>query len=68
MFVLYSFFFILNLKIAFFDGASTGDLTSRLGENTRAMVNPIQTMLSTLLSSFFSLIGGLVMCLNTSWR
>eukprot|EP01127_Copromyxa_protea_P014688 TRINITY_DN4142_c0_g1_i3.p1 TRINITY_DN4142_c0_g1~~TRINITY_DN4142_c0_g1_i3.p1 ORF type:complete len:887 (+),score=187.45 TRINITY_DN4142_c0_g1_i3:40-2700(+) len=59
---------ILRQDIAFFDGTSTGDLTSRLGQNTNAVVDPIQSMLNTLLSSLIKLGGGLVMCLLTSWR
>eukprot|EP01123_Difflugia_compressa_P012228 TRINITY_DN5157_c0_g1_i1.p1 TRINITY_DN5157_c0_g1~~TRINITY_DN5157_c0_g1_i1.p1 ORF type:complete len:555 (-),score=88.05 TRINITY_DN5157_c0_g1_i1:15-1595(-) len=59
---------IIMQDMAFFDGSNTGDLTSRLSQNTTAMIAPAQSMLSTLLSSFISLLGGLVMCLYTSWR
>jgi len=54
--------------IAFFDGTTTGELTSRLGTDTNAMVSPIRSALAIFLTSSFSLIGGLIMCLNTSWR
>eukprot|EP01126_Amoeba_proteus_P067528 TRINITY_DN9992_c0_g2_i5.p1 TRINITY_DN9992_c0_g2~~TRINITY_DN9992_c0_g2_i5.p1 ORF type:complete len:835 (-),score=170.10 TRINITY_DN9992_c0_g2_i5:103-2607(-) len=59
---------ILKQDIAFFDGVPTGDLTSRLGNNTSSMVAPVQSLLSSLLSSLIQLVGGLVMCLWTSWR
>uniref|UniRef100_A0A6B2L0F6 ABC transmembrane type-1 domain-containing protein n=1 Tax=Arcella intermedia TaxID=1963864 RepID=A0A6B2L0F6_9EUKA len=59
---------IIVQDMAFFDGSNTGDLTSRLSQNTTAMIAPAQTMLSTLLSSLIALIGGLVMCLYTSWQ
>jgi len=54
--------------MAFFDGSNSGDLTSRLSQNTNAMIAPAQTMISTLLSSIISLFGGLLMCIYTSWR
>lgn len=59
---------IIKQDVAFFDGSATGDLTSRLGENIRAMIAPIQSMMNTLLSSGFQLLGGLFMCMLTSWR
>jgi len=59
---------IMMQDMAFFDGSNTGDLTSRLSQNTSAMIAPAQSMLSTLLSSFISLFGGLIMCFYTSWR
>jgi len=59
---------IIVQDIAFFDGTTTGELTSRLGTDTNAMVSPIRSALAILLTSLFSLVGGLIMCLNTSWR
>jgi ABC-type multidrug transport system fused ATPase/permease subunit len=59
---------ILVQDIAFFDGMPTGQLTSRLTNDTNAMVSPLNTILNTLVSSGLLLIGGLVMCLWTSWR
>lgn len=59
---------IIVQDIAYFDGANSGDLTSRLSGDVYAMVQPVQSALATLLSSFVMLAGGLVMCLYTSWR
>ena len=59
---------IIVQDIAFFDGIRTGDLTQRLSGDTRAMVSPIQYVLSTLLSNIILLVGGVVMCFVTSWR
>lgn len=36
--------------IAFFDGTNTGQLTSRLANDASQMVNPMRTLLNTLLS------------------
>eukprot|EP00667_Euglena_gracilis_P002229 EG_transcript_2227 len=54
--------------IAFFDGTNTGQLTSRLANDASQMVNPMRTLLNTLLSNVLLLLGGLVMCFVTSWR
>ena len=54
--------------IAFFDGFPTGQLTSRLTQDTSAMISPLNTILNSMLSSLFLLVGGLFMCLYTSWR
>eukprot|EP01125_Pyxidicula_operculata_P018213 TRINITY_DN6461_c0_g1_i2.p1 TRINITY_DN6461_c0_g1~~TRINITY_DN6461_c0_g1_i2.p1 ORF type:complete len:857 (+),score=171.12 TRINITY_DN6461_c0_g1_i2:240-2810(+) len=59
---------VVMQDMAFFDGSNTGDLTSRLTQNTSAMISPVQTMLSTLLAALISLVGGLIMCIYTSWR
>ena len=54
--------------IAFFDGNNTGQLTSRMTSDAAAMVNPMRTLLNTLLANVMTLVGGLVMCFITSWR
>eukprot|EP01105_Mastigella_eilhardi_P021886 TRINITY_DN5337_c0_g1_i3.p1 TRINITY_DN5337_c0_g1~~TRINITY_DN5337_c0_g1_i3.p1 ORF type:complete len:644 (-),score=147.08 TRINITY_DN5337_c0_g1_i3:896-2827(-) len=59
---------IITQDIAFFDGTTTGDITSRLYGDSMAMVQPTQSVISTLVSSSISLVGGLIMCLYTSWR
>jgi ABC-type multidrug transport system fused ATPase/permease subunit len=56
------------LFIAFFDGNSSGQLTSRLTNDVSFMISPIQTMMSTLLSNVFLLVGGIALCFYTSWR
>lgn len=59
---------VMRQDIAFFDSASTGDLTSRLGGDVNATVSPVQKSMQTLLSCSLNLIFGLVMCFVTSWR
>lgn len=53
---------------AFYDGTTTGELTSRLSTDVYAMVAPCQTVLASFLSNFLQLGGGLVLCFITSWR
>ena len=52
--------------IAFFDGMPTGQLTSRLTNDTNAMISPLNTILNSLVSNLLLLFGGLVMCLYVS--
>ncbi len=59
---------IMIQDIAFFDGVTTGELTSRLTNDANAMVAPCQTVLSSFLSNAFSLFGGIFFCFYTSWR
>ena len=59
---------IISQDIAFFDGMRTGDLTQRLTGDVRAMVSPIQFVLSSTISNLILLVGGVVMCFITSWR
>lgn len=59
---------IVVQDIVYFDGVSTGELTSRLSSDTAAMTSPMQTVLSATLSNFLLLVGGFAMCLVTSWR
>lgn len=54
--------------IAFFDGMRTGDIQQRIQQDVSTMVTPIYTTLSTVLSNFTTLIGGVIMCFFTSWR
>ena len=51
-----------------FDGMRTGDLVQRLQGDTRAMIQPLPSTVSTLLSNLVLLVGGVVMCFYTSWR
>lgn len=59
---------IIVQDIAFFDGTTTGELTSRLSNDANAMVAPCQTVLSSFLQNLIGLVGGLFMCFYTSWR
>ena len=46
----------------------TGQLTSRLTNDTSGMVSPMTTLMNTILVNGINLIGGLGLCLYTSWR
>lgn len=59
---------IVVQDVAFFDGNSSGHLTSRLTNDVSFMVSPIQSMLGTLLSNSILLVGGMALCFSTSWR
>jgi ABC-type multidrug transport system fused ATPase/permease subunit len=59
---------IIVQDVAFFDGNSSGDLTSRLTNDVWFMVSPMQSMLGSLLSNSILLIGGIAWCFSTSWR
>lgn len=59
---------IVKQDVAYFDGAKTGDLMSRLSGDVSNLVSPIRTMLGTVLSSTILLFGGIALCFYTSWR
>jgi len=58
---------IIIQDIAFFDGNTSGQLTSRLTNDIGFMVTPIQSMLGTLISNSMLLFGGIVLSFTTSW-
>lgn len=59
---------LIRQDIAFFDGVMTGQLTSRMTNDVAAVVQPVRQLLNTVLSNILLLMGGLCMCLATSWR
>jgi ABC-type multidrug transport system fused ATPase/permease subunit len=59
---------IIVQDIAYFDATASGQLTSRLSGDVNAMISPVQSALASTVSSGFQLIGGLVMCISTSFR
>merc|ERR1711959_890193 len=59
---------ILIQDVAFFDGTTSGHLTSRLTNDVNMMMQPIQSSLSQLLQNLLMLIGGLLMCYYTSYQ
>eukprot|EP00808_Paulinella_micropora_P004913 g72239.t1 len=59
---------IISQDIAFFDGATTGELTSRLTGDVYFMVSPIRSMLASFLNNLIHLVGGAYMCFHTEWR
>ena len=54
--------------VAFFDGTTSGKLTSRLTNDIGMMLSPIQNTMSTLLYNIVVLFGGIVMCFYTSYK
>ena len=54
--------------MAFFDGTTSGHLTSRLTNDVNMMMQPIQSSLSQLLQNILMLFGGLIMCYYTSYQ
>jgi len=59
---------LLSQDIAFFDAASTGDLTSRLSYDVSTMLAPVQTLLSSVLENVVLLVGALAACFWQSWQ
>ena len=54
--------------VAFFDGTTSGHLTSRLTNDVNVMMEPIRSSLSTLLYNLITLVGGVTMCYVTSYQ
>eukprot|EP00038_Savillea_parva_P030911 m.81314 g.81314 ORF g.81314 m.81314 type:complete len:1003 (+) comp9403_c0_seq1:317-3325(+) len=59
---------VISQDVAYFDQARTGDLISRLSGDVSALVQPIQSMIGTVIASSIQLIGGIFMCFHTCWR
>jgi len=59
---------LIKQDIAFFDGTMTGQLTSRMTNDVAAVVQPVRQIMNTFLTAILRLIGGLFMCLLTSWK
>jgi ABC-type multidrug transport system fused ATPase/permease subunit len=54
--------------VAFFDATAVGSLTSRLSGDVNAMISPVQSALAATVSSGLQLVGGLILCIHTSFR
>ncbi|XP_024363403.1 ABC transporter B family member 25 isoform X2 [Physcomitrium patens] len=59
---------IVIQDIAYFDGTTSGELTSRLTNDVSSMAEPVNWMLSALLRNCLSLVGGFTMCFMISWK
>ncbi|CAK9204177.1 unnamed protein product [Sphagnum jensenii] len=59
---------IIIQDIAYFDGTTSGELTSRLTNDVASMAEPVNWMLSALLRNFLALGGGFLMCFIISWK
>jgi len=59
---------ILKQDIAYFDGANTGDLLSRLSYDVNNLTSPCNTVLSLASQNAAVIVGALFMCFYTCWR
>lgn len=59
---------ILKQEIAFFDGRSTGELTSRLASDTTILQNTVSVNVSMALRNFATMVGGVSALVWTSPR
>eukprot|EP00928_Gymnodinium_smaydae_P033307 TRINITY_DN23893_c0_g3_i1.p1 TRINITY_DN23893_c0_g3~~TRINITY_DN23893_c0_g3_i1.p1 ORF type:complete len:960 (-),score=115.93 TRINITY_DN23893_c0_g3_i1:62-2740(-) len=59
---------IVRMDIGFFDAVHTGQLTSRLTNDTEGMVEPLQSLMNDLLANAIMLVGGVGMAFYTSWK
>ncbi|XP_020268705.1 ABC transporter B family member 25 [Asparagus officinalis] len=59
---------LINQEIAFFDVTRTGELLSRLSEDTQIIKNAATTNLSEALRSLSTALIGLVFMFSTSWK
>jgi len=59
---------LLQQDMAFYDNAMSGRLTSRLTNDLMQAINPIPTLVNSILANIVTLVTGLAVCLSTSWR
>lgn len=59
---------LLRQDIAFYDNAMTGQLTSRLQNDLRQAVSPVQIIINSFVANIIMLVVGFVICLQSSWR
>lgn len=58
---------MLRQDVAFFDGSTSGHLSSRLTNDAQTMMAPIDASLSSLVYNSAMLVGGIAMCFYTSY-
>lgn len=54
--------------ISFYDGTTVGSLTARMTNDVQATIQPVQTLMNSVLSNVITLIGAISMCMLVSWR
>jgi ABC-type multidrug transport system fused ATPase/permease subunit len=59
---------LIYRDISFYDGATVGSLTARMTNDVQATIQPVQTLMSSVLSNVITLIGAIAMCMLVSWR
>ncbi|KAH8060061.1 ATPase [Aureococcus anophagefferens] len=58
---------VIRQDTAFYDGTTSGHLTSRLTNDAQVMMAPIDASLASLLYNVIMLFGGITMCFTTAW-
>ncbi|KAL3686419.1 hypothetical protein R1sor_008993 [Riccia sorocarpa] len=59
---------VVHQDIAYFDGTTSGELTSRLTNDVSSMAEPINWMLSSIVRNAISLVGAFILCFSISWK
>ncbi|KPA77723.1 putative mitochondrial ABC transporter [Leptomonas pyrrhocoris] len=59
---------LIYRDISFFDGTTVGSLTARMTNDVQATIQPVQTLMNSVLSNVITLIGAIAMCMMVSWR
>jgi ATP-binding cassette subfamily B protein len=59
---------VIRMDVAFFDAMHTGQLTSRLAEDTDEMIEPLEALMDDLVANLLLLGGAGAMAFRTSWR
>ncbi len=59
---------LMSQEVAFFDAQRTGELTSRLGNDTTVLQNTVSVNISLVLRNGAAVIGGMVLLFYTSMR
>ncbi|CAM6128591.1 unnamed protein product [Calypogeia fissa] len=59
---------VVRQDIAYFDGTTSGELTSRLTNDVSSMAEPINWMLSSVVRNLIALLGAFILCFSISWK
>ncbi|KAL2630546.1 hypothetical protein R1flu_015232 [Riccia fluitans] len=59
---------VIRQDIAYFDGTTSGELTSRLTNDVSSMAEPINWMLSSIVRNAVALVGAFILCFSISWK
>lgn len=59
---------MLSQDIAFYDNAMTGQLNSRLTNDLRQAVSPVNIIVNSFVGNTVQLVAGFAICLHSSWR
>jgi len=59
---------LLSQDIAFYDNAMTGQMNSRLNNDMRQAISPVNIIMNSFVANIVMLIVGFAICLQSSWR